>query len=110
MVAGLQDNISWSGNTLHEIDPQIHRDSPVEKYSKNSMNHPIFDQFHNFGIIPVLEIDHAENAIPLAEALLAGGLPIAEVTLRTGAAIESIRSIARNVPDVLVGRIAHDSH
>jgi 2-dehydro-3-deoxyphosphogluconate aldolase/(4S)-4-hydroxy-2-oxoglutarate aldolase len=67
------------------------------------MNHPIFDHFHNIGIIPVLEIDHARNAVPLAEALLAGGLPIAEVTLRTGAAIDSIRSIAHDVPDVLVG-------
>lgn len=67
------------------------------------MNHPIFEKFYIAGVIPVLEIDHAENAIPLAEALRAGGLSIAEVTLRTGAAIESIRSIARNAPQVIVG-------
>lgn len=67
------------------------------------MNDPIFDTFHTIGIIPVLEIDHANNAVPLAEALLAGGLPIAEVTLRTEAAIASIRAIARGAPDVLVG-------
>lgn len=67
------------------------------------MNQTIFDQFHIIGIIPVLEIDHAENAVPLAEALLAGGLPIAEVTLRTEAAMDSIRSIAHEAPDVIVG-------
>jgi 2-dehydro-3-deoxyphosphogluconate aldolase / (4S)-4-hydroxy-2-oxoglutarate aldolase len=67
------------------------------------MNDPIFDEFHRIGIIPVLEIDQAEDSIPLAEALHAGGLPIAEVTLRTGAAIDSIRSIARRLPDVIIG-------
>ena len=67
------------------------------------MNSPIFEEFHKIGIIPVLEIDYAENAVPLADALLAGGLPIAEVTLRTEAAVDAIRSVARNVPEVLVG-------
>lgn len=67
------------------------------------MKHPIFDQFYNIGLIPVLEIDAERHAVPLAESLLAGGLPIAEVTLRTEAALESIRLIAREVPDVLVG-------
>jgi 2-dehydro-3-deoxyphosphogluconate aldolase/(4S)-4-hydroxy-2-oxoglutarate aldolase len=67
------------------------------------MNSPIFDTFHTIGIIPVLEIDHAANAVPLAEALLAGGLPIAEVTLRTEAAMDSIRSISHEAPDVIVG-------
>jgi 2-dehydro-3-deoxyphosphogluconate aldolase / (4S)-4-hydroxy-2-oxoglutarate aldolase len=67
------------------------------------MNHPIFDQFYKIGVIPVLEIDSAQHAKLLAEALLAGGLPIAEITLRTEAALESIRVIAREVPDVIVG-------
>jgi 2-dehydro-3-deoxyphosphogluconate aldolase/(4S)-4-hydroxy-2-oxoglutarate aldolase len=67
------------------------------------MNHPIFDQFYKIGVIPVLEIDSALHAKSLAEALLAGGLPIAEITLRTEAALESIRVIAREVPDVIVG-------
>jgi 2-dehydro-3-deoxyphosphogluconate aldolase/(4S)-4-hydroxy-2-oxoglutarate aldolase len=51
----------------------------------------------------VLEIDRAECAARLAESLLAGGLPIAEITLRTDAALESIRRVAQNVPLVLVG-------
>ena len=67
------------------------------------MQHFIFDQFYKIGIIPVLEIDSAQRAKPLAEALLAGGLPMAEVTLRTDAALESIRVIARDVVDVIVG-------
>lgn len=67
------------------------------------MNDSMFDQFHRIGIIPVLEIDSAERARPLAEALLLGGLPLAEVTLRTDAALESIRWIARDVTEVIVG-------
>ena len=67
------------------------------------MKYSIFDQFYKIGIIPVLEIDSALQAKPLAESLLAGGLPIAEITLRTDAALESIRVIASEVPDVIVG-------
>lgn len=67
------------------------------------MENSIFDRFHTIGVIPVLEIESAEHAKPLAETLLAAGLPVAEVTLRTEAALESIRLIARQVPDVLVG-------
>ena len=64
---------------------------------------PIFDDFYKIGVIPVLEIDSTENAKPLAEALLAGGLPIAEITLRTEAALDSIRIVAREVTGVIVG-------
>ena len=67
------------------------------------MKHPIFDHFYKIGVIPVLEVDSAPQAKPLAESLLAGGLPIAEITLRTDAALESIRIIAREAPDVIVG-------
>ncbi len=67
------------------------------------MTSSLFDQFYNIGIIPVLEIDSAERAKPLVEALLVAGLPIAEVTLRTEAALELIRMIARAVPDVVLG-------
>ena len=67
------------------------------------MNTFIFDRFHAIGVIPVLEIDSAAHAVPTAEALSAGGLPIAEVTLRTEAGLESIRNIARSLPDTLVG-------
>jgi 2-dehydro-3-deoxyphosphogluconate aldolase / (4S)-4-hydroxy-2-oxoglutarate aldolase len=67
------------------------------------MHRSIFVDFYTIGVIPVLEIESVQRAKPLAEALLAGELPIAEITLRTDAALESIRVIAREVPDVLVG-------
>ncbi len=55
------------------------------------------------GIIPVVKINEAEKAAPLCRALLAGGLPLAEITFRTDAAEEAIRIAAREVPEVLVG-------
>ena len=67
------------------------------------MNSSLFERFHQIGVIPVLEIESAQRARPLAESLLAGGLPVAEVTLRTDAALETIELIARDVPDVIVG-------
>jgi 2-dehydro-3-deoxyphosphogluconate aldolase / (4S)-4-hydroxy-2-oxoglutarate aldolase len=54
-------------------------------------------------VIPVLTIDSAAQAVPLARALVAGGLPVLEVTLRTDAALEAIEAIARHVPDAVVG-------
>lgn len=67
------------------------------------MDSSLFDRFHQIGIIPVLEIDSALHAKPLAESLFAGGLPVTEITLRTDAALDSIRVIAREVKDVIVG-------
>ena len=67
------------------------------------MQYSIFEEFYKIGVIPVLEIDSAQRVKPVAESLLAGDLPVAEVTLRTEAALESIRVIAREVNGVLVG-------
>jgi 2-dehydro-3-deoxyphosphogluconate aldolase/(4S)-4-hydroxy-2-oxoglutarate aldolase len=55
------------------------------------------------GIVPVVKINDAEKAVPLAEALCRGGLPCAEITFRTDKAEESIRRIAAALPDMLVG-------
>lgn len=55
------------------------------------------------GIVPVIKLDHPEDAVPLARALAEGGLPCAEITFRTDAAEESIRRIAQECPDMLVG-------
>jgi 2-dehydro-3-deoxyphosphogluconate aldolase/(4S)-4-hydroxy-2-oxoglutarate aldolase len=54
-------------------------------------------------IVPVVVLDRAESAEPLAEALLEGGLDIMEITFRTTAAEESIRRIARRFPEILLG-------
>ena len=57
----------------------------------------------NIGIIPVIAIEDANKAVPLAKALAAGGLPAAEVTFRTAAAEDAIRAIVKEVPEMLVG-------
>lgn len=63
----------------------------------------VFETFAQSGIVPVLEIEHEDHAVPTALALAAGGLPLAEVTLRTPAALGAIRRIAAQAPAVLVG-------
>ncbi|MFF4499507.1 bifunctional 4-hydroxy-2-oxoglutarate aldolase/2-dehydro-3-deoxy-phosphogluconate aldolase [Streptomyces sp. NPDC001401] len=54
-------------------------------------------------VVPVVVIEDAADAVPLARALVAGGLPAIEVTLRTPAALDAIRAIAGAVPDAVVG-------
>jgi 2-dehydro-3-deoxyphosphogluconate aldolase/(4S)-4-hydroxy-2-oxoglutarate aldolase len=54
-------------------------------------------------VIPVVALDDAADAVPLARALVAGGLPAIEITLRTPAALEAVRRIAAEVPDAVVG-------
>ncbi|MFD8234584.1 bifunctional 4-hydroxy-2-oxoglutarate aldolase/2-dehydro-3-deoxy-phosphogluconate aldolase [Streptomyces sp. NPDC059696] len=54
-------------------------------------------------VVPVVVIEDAADAVPLGRALVAGGLPAIEVTLRTPAALDAIREIARQVPDAVVG-------
>ena len=54
-------------------------------------------------VVPVLAVESAESAIPLADALIAGGLPVAEITFRTAAAAEVIRTLSRERPQLLVG-------
>lgn len=54
-------------------------------------------------VIPVLTIEARETAVPLARALVRGGLPVLEITLRTEAALEAIRAVAAEVPEAVVG-------
>ncbi|MDN5916609.1 MAG: bifunctional 4-hydroxy-2-oxoglutarate aldolase/2-dehydro-3-deoxy-phosphogluconate aldolase [Pseudonocardia sp.] len=54
-------------------------------------------------VVPVVVISDPDTAVPLARALVAGGLPVIEVTLRTPAALEATRRIAQEVPDAVVG-------
>ncbi|MFJ4501571.1 bifunctional 4-hydroxy-2-oxoglutarate aldolase/2-dehydro-3-deoxy-phosphogluconate aldolase [Streptomyces sp. NPDC088864] len=54
-------------------------------------------------VVPVVVLEDAADAVPLARALVAGGLPAIEVTLRTAAAPDAIRAIAAEVPDAVVG-------
>lgn len=54
-------------------------------------------------VMPVVVVERVEDAVPLARALAAGGLPAVELTLRTPVALEAVRAIADEVPEVLVG-------
>lgn len=54
-------------------------------------------------IVPVVVIHDAAQAVPMARALVEGGLPVIEVTMRTPAALEAIRRIAAEVPDAIIG-------
>ena len=63
----------------------------------------ILKQLSLIGIVPVIAIDDAADAVPLAQALCEGGLPCAEVTFRTAAAAEAIANMTKAFPDMLVG-------
>ena len=63
----------------------------------------ILERFANSGVVPVVVLDDAADAIPTAKALLAGGIDTMEITFRTAAAADSIKAVAENVPDMLVG-------
>lgn len=63
----------------------------------------VLEQISKIGIVPVVKIDRAEDALPLAKALCAGGLPCAEVTFRTDAAAEAIKIMTAGFPDMCVG-------
>lgn len=63
----------------------------------------VFDELSRHGVVPVIAIDDAAAALPLADALIEGGLPVAEITFRTAAARDSIAAIAAHRPQLIVG-------
>jgi 2-dehydro-3-deoxyphosphogluconate aldolase/(4S)-4-hydroxy-2-oxoglutarate aldolase len=65
--------------------------------------HKILEEIGLLGIVPVIVLDDEHNAEPLAQALVDGGLPCAEVTLRTSAARQSIKKISQAFPRMLIG-------
>jgi 2-dehydro-3-deoxyphosphogluconate aldolase/(4S)-4-hydroxy-2-oxoglutarate aldolase len=54
-------------------------------------------------VLPVVVVDRVDDAVPIARALVAGGLPAIELTLRTPVALDAVRAIAEEVPEILVG-------
>jgi 2-dehydro-3-deoxyphosphogluconate aldolase/(4S)-4-hydroxy-2-oxoglutarate aldolase len=70
---------------------------------KNTMSLTIKEIMTISPIVPVMVINNVEHAVPLAKALVKGGLKVLEITLRTPAALESIRRIKAEVPDAIVG-------
>ena len=65
---------------------------------KESLN-----RFRHTGVVPVVVLDDAKDAIPTAKALLAGGVDVMEITFRTAAAVDSIKAVSENCPEMLVG-------
>jgi len=63
----------------------------------------IFEALRQIGVVPVIAIDRADDAVPLARALLAGGIGCAEITFRTAAAAEAIRRLTGEVREMLAG-------
>lgn len=63
----------------------------------------ILRKIGDLGIVPVVKIDDAKDAVPLGKALIEGGLPVAEITFRTEAAQDAIANIASELPQMLVG-------
>jgi len=61
------------------------------------------EKIGGLGIVPVVKIEKAEDVLPLGRALIDGDLPIAEITFRTSAAEESIKTLTRELPNLLVG-------
>ena len=63
----------------------------------------VLEKLGKIGIVPVIALDDAKDALPLGKALMAGGIACAEVTFRTAAAEEVIRTLTRELPDMLTG-------
>ena len=63
----------------------------------------IMDRIARAGVVPVVVLDNAADAVPTARAMVAGGIDVMEITFRTAAAAESIRAVAENCPEMLVG-------
>ena len=63
----------------------------------------MFAQLRKYGVVPVVAVDTPDNGLRLCEALLAGGLPVAEITFRTEAAEATIRAAAGSFPEIALG-------
>ena len=63
----------------------------------------VLDRLHGCGVVPVVVLDDVKDAVATAKALLAGGVDVMEITFRTAAAADSIKAVAENCPDMLVG-------
>ena len=63
----------------------------------------VLEKIGEVGLVPVVKIERADDALPLGKALVEGDLPVAEITFRTAAAQQAIANLSRELPDLLVG-------
>ena len=86
----------------HALSSRLLRQSTRRTLAASNAD-AIFSRFERAKLVPVVALDDPAAAVPVARALLAGGLDVMELVLRTPAAVESVRAVAANVPDMLVG-------
>ena len=67
------------------------------------MDKKLIDKLQSFGVIPVIAVESVDTARSLARALIAGGLPVAEITFRTAAAADVIQMLSKEFPEIMVG-------
>ena len=63
----------------------------------------VMERCINCGVVPVVVIENLKDAVPTAKAMLAGGVDVMEITMRTAAGLDSIRTVSAECPDMLVG-------
>jgi 2-dehydro-3-deoxyphosphogluconate aldolase / (4S)-4-hydroxy-2-oxoglutarate aldolase len=63
----------------------------------------VFQQLADYGVVPVIAIESVEAALPMADALIEGGLPVAEITFRTAAAAQVVKALSTERPQLLLG-------
>ena len=73
----------------------------VKENGSDNMNE--MERCARAGVVPVVVLERAQDALPTAEALLGGGIDVMEITMRTPAALEAIRTVSRQLPEMLVG-------
>ena len=63
----------------------------------------MLDKLGKYGVVPVIAVDTADNGLKICEALIEGGLPVAEITFRTSAAAETISLASKRFPELILG-------
>lgn len=85
-----------------QVEKDLGNDKHINIQEDKEMN-DVLKRIHEIGIVPVIKIEDIEKAVPLAKALVAGGIPVAEVTFRAARADEAIAKIVAEVPEMLAG-------
>ena len=85
-----------------QVEKDLGNDNNINIQEDKEMN-DVLKRIHEIGIVPVIKIEDIEKAVPLAKALVAGGIPVAEVTFRAARADEAIAKIVAEVPEMLAG-------
>ncbi len=83
-------------------EERTEKEADEENVEETTETEVLEKRLRQLRIVPVIQLERPEQGVPLARALAAGGLPVAEITFRTAAAEEAIRTIHKEVPEVLI--------